>query len=257
MQSGKPLIVGLGEVGGALATVLEAHGPILRQDLQPVAIAEPVGVMHLCIPYREPEPFVAAASAYVAKFRPALVIIHTTVLPGTTREIATATSAPVAYSPVRGKHVKMVEDLRHYTKFVAALTPETAALAAQHLESAGIKTRIMERPETLELAKLAETTYFGLQIAFAQELNRYASRVGANYKEATHFFEEVAFLPRKTYSPGFIGGHCVIPNIHLLEKIAFSPLLRSILESNELRRLELVQGQSANNKQAANSRDDG
>ena len=40
--------------------------------------------------------------------------------------------------------------------------------------------------------------------------------VGADYDEAASFFEEVDFLPRVKYFPGFIGGHCVIPNINLL-----------------------------------------
>ena len=46
----------------------------------------------------------------------------------------------------------------------------------------------MDQPETLELAKLAETTYFGVLIAFAQELNRYAATVGANYERGRALF---------------------------------------------------------------------
>jgi UDP-N-acetyl-D-mannosaminuronate dehydrogenase len=98
-----------------------------------------------------------------------------------------------------------------------------------------MKTRPIAAPETLELAKLAETSYFGVIIAFAQELNRYAEAVGADYEEATAFFEEVEFLPRTKYYPGFIGGHCVIPNINLLLRLAPAALLEATLKSNELR----------------------
>ena len=45
-----------------------------------------------------------------------------------------------------------------------------------------MKTRLIEAPETLELAKLAETTYFGVIIAFAQELNRYARGSGSRLR---------------------------------------------------------------------------
>jgi UDP-N-acetyl-D-mannosaminuronate dehydrogenase len=93
--------------------------------------------------------------------------------------------------------------------------------------------------ETLELAKLGETTYFGVLIAFAQELNRYASRVDGDYAEALDFFEEVDFLPNTKYFPGFIGGHCVIPNIDLMRTIAASPMLEAVLESNRRRVEEL------------------
>ncbi|MGH7917362.1 MAG: hypothetical protein ACREQE_07825, partial [Candidatus Binataceae bacterium] len=93
--------------------------------------------------------------------------------------------------------------------------------------------------ETLELAKLAETSYFGVMIAFAQELNRYAEIVGADYAEAIDFFEEVDFLPRTRYFPGFIGGHCVIPNIHLLKQVQSMGLFDAVLDSNERRAAEL------------------
>ena len=65
-----------------------------------------------------------------------------------------------------------------------------------------MKTRKLEKPETLEVAKLGETTYFGVIIAWAQEFNRYVQRAGGDYEEATEFFEEVGFLPRQRYFPG-------------------------------------------------------
>ena len=101
-------------------------------------------------------------------------------------------------------------------------------------------TQCISKLETLELAKLGETTYFGVLIAFAQELNRYANRVDGDYAEALDFFEEVDFLPNTKYFPGFIGGHCVIPNIDLMRTIASSPMLEAVLESNRRRVEELA-----------------
>jgi hypothetical protein len=83
------------------------------------------------------------------------------VLPGTSRSIAQASGAAVAYSPVRGKHVRMQKDLMRYFKFVAAPTEADAARAESHFQAAGMKTRRMAEVESLELAKLAGTTYFG------------------------------------------------------------------------------------------------
>lgn len=240
MEKTKALVVGIGEVGEALATVLdEALDPVLRLDLAPAKIDEPIGIMHICIPYREASEFASAVIGYVRRFAPQLVIINSTVIPGTTRALADATGVATVYSPVRGKHAKMVADMRHYKKFVAGLTSEAAAAAAAHFEAAGLKTSTMTRPETLELAKLAETTYFGVQIAFAQELNRYARRVGGDYNQAIDFFAEVEFLPRTRYVPGFIGGHCVIPNVALLKRLAGSSLLDAIVASNDEREREL------------------
>jgi UDP-glucose 6-dehydrogenase len=239
VEHGDTLIVGLGEVGAALAEVIERRWPVLRHDIEPREFDAQIGVMHVCIPFQSSAQFEDAVCGYVERFDPALTIVNSTVLPGMTSALARRTGKPIAYSPVRGKHVRMVQDLLHYVKYVAAAEPTTAALVQAHFERAGMKTRRMDKPETLELAKLAETTYFGLQIAFAQDLDRYARRVGADYDEATNFFEEVEYLPRTRYFPGIIGGHCVIPNIQLLRKIVDSPMLHAILESNSLRTREL------------------
>jgi len=235
VQEGRTLVVGIGEVGGALAEVLESRGPVLKHDLEKVEFDGPIGVMHLCIPFSSRDQFERAALQYIERFRPALTVINSTVLPGTTREIGAKSGARIAFSPVRGKHVRMAQDLLRYTKFVAAVDPQTATMAAGHFENAGLRPRTMTKVETLELAKLAETTYFGVLIAFAQELNRFAEALRADYFEATDFFEEVDFLPRVQYFPGFIGGHCVIPNIKLLQQLRSSDLLDAILKSNDKR----------------------
>lgn len=243
---GRTLVVGLGEVGGALAAVLDRIEPVLRHDLAPVEIKDPIDVMHFCIPFQSPGQFENAAISYIKRFNPKLTIINSTVLPGTTRSIMQKTGAPTAYSPVRGKHVRMQEDLLRYTKFVSGVTEEASAHAEAHFVRAGMKARRMGTVESLEVAKLAETSYFGVCIGFAQELNRYIERVGGNYGDAIGFFEEVDFLPRARYFPGFIGGHCVLPNLNLLLQVAPSSLFEAVLESNERRVHELASESSAN-----------
>jgi UDP-glucose 6-dehydrogenase len=246
----RTLVVGLGEVGGAVATILDRTETVLRHDIERVEISAPIEVMHFCIPFQSHIQFHNAALAYIRRFTPALTIIHSTVLPGTTRSIADESGAAIAYSPVRGKHVRMVEDLLHYAKFVAAPRDTAAEHAEEHLKRAGMKTRRIAQVETLELAKLAETSYFGVCIAFAQELNRYADRVGADYAEAIEFFDEVKFLPRERYYPGFIGAHCVMPNIQLLLQLAPSPFLEAIVDSNERRNNELASQSRASDQTA-------
>lgn len=243
---GKTLVVGLGEVGGALAAVLDRKETVLRHDVEPVDIRDEVEVMHFCIPFQSPEQFENIAVSYIRRFNPKLTIVNSTVLPGTTRSLANKTRAALAYSPVRGKHIRMQEDLLRYTKFVAATTDEAVRRAQAHFESAGMKTRRMGTVESLEIAKLAETSYFGICIAFAQELNRYTERLGGNFDDAIGFFEEVDFLPRVRYFPGFIGGHCVVPNLNLLLQIAPSALFEAVLDSNERRAHELASEGSAN-----------
>jgi UDP-N-acetyl-D-mannosaminuronate dehydrogenase len=222
-----------------LAEVLERKYRVVRLDLQPVEVQAPVRVMHICFTFASPTKFHNAVQSYIRRFQPELTIINSTVPPGTTRALAKATGAAIAYSPVRGKHARMPQELLCYTKFISGLNEKTIQLAQEHFSAAGMKTRLVSKPESLELAKLAETTYFGVIIAFAQELNRWADAAEAYYDDVTTFFEEVAFLPRAKYFPGFIGGHCVIPNIDLLLQLASSDLLEAVLKSNDLRAAEL------------------
>jgi UDP-glucose 6-dehydrogenase len=253
VEHGQILIVGLGEVGSALATVIERHLPILRHDLEPREFSGPIEIMHICMPFESRQQFESAVIGYIERFRPELTVINSTVQPGTTRSIAEQTGTAVVYSPVRGKHVRMADELLNYVKYVAADDRTVAARAAAHFRSVGMRTRMMSQPDTLELSKLAETAYFGVLIAFAQELNRYAMRTDSDYDEVIEFFEEVEFLPRTRYYPGFIGGHCVIPNMHLLLQTGYSGLIKAVLEANALRAEEIELKKRENPKRGAQS----
>jgi UDP-N-acetyl-D-mannosaminuronate dehydrogenase len=233
----RTLVIGMGEVGTALAAVLDRTEKVLRHDLDRVKISEPIATMHLCFPFQSRQQFETVARGYIERFQPPLTIIDSTVLPGTTRSIAKQSGCAVAYSPLRGKHAGAERDLMRYIKFVAAPDWVEAAAAEAHFQAAGLKTRRMAEVESLELAKLAETAYFGVCVAFAHEMSRYAERVGGNYSEAMEFFEEIDSLMRQQHSPGYIEGH-VVPKIKQLLQIASSPMLEAILESNEQRVIE-------------------
>jgi UDP-N-acetyl-D-mannosaminuronate dehydrogenase len=191
-----------------------------------------VDVLHICFPFQIQD-FIGEVARYISLFRPQLTIINSTVAIGTTRAIAQRTGANIVYSPVRGKHARMLQDLQRYTKFVGALDGGSAAQAARHFESIGLKTKILSSPEAAEIAKLSETTFFGLMIAWAQEVERYADRTGQNYDEIVAFYEEIGFFPPVKYFPGIIGGHCVMPNIALLQHLEDSDILRAIQSSNQ------------------------
>ena len=87
------------------------------------------------------------------------------------------------------------------------------------MKECGIKTKKMSKPETLELAKIiCDTSYLGWLVNYAQLSNIIAIKHGVNYDEMWSFSDEIhRFLGnRPKMFPGFIGGHCVIPNIDLL-----------------------------------------
>lgn len=226
------LVVGLGEVGIPLHKLVAERHCAFGMDLTPIDVPDRIDVLHVCYPFEIPD-FVGETVRYIERYRPELTVINSTVAVGTTRAVAEASGANVVNSPIRGKHARMLEELRIYTKFIGALNGESARLAAEHFSSLGLKIRVLDSPEATELAKLTETTYFGILIAWAQEIERYCDRLGANYDDIVAFFEEIGYLPRVKFFPGVIGGHCVMPNIEILSKFASSELLDAVRSSND------------------------
>jgi UDP-N-acetyl-D-mannosaminuronate dehydrogenase len=228
------VVIGLGEVGRPLFELMAERHKTIGVDIKPVRPIVDCGVLHICYPFGKK--FVESVVDYIKDYRPALTVINSTVAPGTTRAIHAEAQTPIAYSPIRGKHFKMKQDLLHYVKFIGGINTEAARLAENHFHSIGFKTKIVRCPEAAELAKLSETTYFGLLIAWAQEVARYCDRFDASYDDVASFFDEIAFLPRVRYTPGIIGGHCVMPNIEILKQTFDSELLDAIVNSNEMRK---------------------
>jgi len=230
----KVVVVGLGEIGKPLMQLISKSHEVVGVDLAPVGPIEGVEVLHICIPFQIKD-FIAETARYTALFRPELTVINSTVAIGTTRAISEQTGRAVVNSPVRGKHARMLQELQHYTKFVGSVDASAAEHAVQHFASVGVKTKVLSSPEATELAKLTETTYFGLMIAWAQELERYCDQSGADYDEVTSFYDEIKFFPPLKYFPGAIGGHCVMPNIEILRRFNPSMILEAIQVSNQMK----------------------
>jgi UDP-N-acetyl-D-mannosaminuronate dehydrogenase len=227
------LVVGLGEVGKPLLAIISQRYQAVGIDIKnPAEQIERADVMHICYPF-EIADFAGETVRYIRRYKPTLTIINSTVGVGTTRKVAADASADVVHSPVRGKHAHMQDEMLSYTKFIGALDSTAARNAARHFEASGFKTKILPSPETTELGKLAETTYFGMMIAWAQEVERYCDRTGTNYDEVISLFDEIKFFPPVKYFPGTIGGHCVMRNIEILSRVDRSALLRAIEASNE------------------------
>ncbi len=228
------LVVGLGEVGKPLLELIGQRYNSVGIDLAPVEVHDACDIMHICYPFAIPD-FVGQSVAYIEKYKPKLTIVNSTVAPGTTRAIHQATGASMVHSPVRGKHFKMKQELLRYVKFIGGVDAASSQKAAEHFQSLGIQSRILSSPEATELAKLTETTYFGLLIAWAQEVERYCARFSLNYDDVVSFYEQVAFFPPVKYTPGVIGGHCVMPNVEILKGIFESDVLDAIEKSNRLK----------------------
>lgn len=226
------LVLGLGEIGKPLLDLIRQSYDAVGVDIDPIDIPGECEIMHVCYPF-EIDDFIGQTITYIEKYRPKLTIIESTVSPGTTRAIYEATRAPIVHSPVRGKHRKMREEMLKYVKFVGGIEDEWSLKASNHFRTLGMSTKILASSEATELAKLTETTYFSLLVAWAQEVERYCDALSVEYDEIVSFHDEISYLPPVRFFPGVIGGHCLMPNIKILKNVENSKILNAIEHSNE------------------------
>jgi UDP-N-acetyl-D-mannosaminuronate dehydrogenase len=248
------LVVGLGEIGLPICELLRESGRFTvygldtdrkkMQEINQGEIPDKIDVMHVCIPCGGKEQLVEIVTGYVKQFKPGLVIINSTVPPGTTMALHKLCRCLVAHSPIRGVHKNpeyMKWELKRWTKYVGGATAEAADAARGHFEKLGLRTKVLKSCTETELAKLFETTYRAWMIICFQEMHRISRRFKADFADVVDFVEDThrVRLDRPVLFPDVIGGHCLIPNVELLLYDYDSKLLRLILDSNERRKEEV------------------
>ena len=227
----KDVIVGLGEIGKPILKLLSKDNIIVGFDVNHYLMDKrkfekyknfKTSFLHIATPVTNK--FINNVLKLQKKFQPECIVIHSTIKPGTTEKLQGKLSIPVIYSATRGVHKRMSNDIKRYTKFFVISTnaPRSKWASVKYVKmmrGCGIKTKKMSKPETLELAKIVcDTSYLGWLVNYAQLSNLIAIEHGVNYDEMWSFSDEIhEFLGnRPKMYPGYIGGHCVIPNLDLI-----------------------------------------
>mgnify|MGYP002835459624 FL=1 len=227
----KDVVAGLGEIGSPLLKLFSKTEKIVGYDLNKKLMDETkfnkfdnllTSFLHIAIPVTKK--FDSNLIRLYKKFQPECVVIHSTIPPGTTNRIQKKLNSPLIFSATRGVHKRMQQDLKRYTKYFAISSNAPRKQWAintfnKKMRNCGVKTKQMSKPETLELGKIiCDTSYFGWLINYAQISNVIAKSYGVDYDEMWEFSNEIhKFLGnRPKLYPGFIGGHCVIPNLDLI-----------------------------------------
>lgn len=227
------LVVGYGEVGRALYSVLQNGHPHHGVDAADIGQNVPVprfkryeGI-HICTPFTsvvEMEETISRAFEY-ASGGETIVVVHSTVPLGTTRMMRESLNLPIVYSPVRGTHPDLTRGLLTFPKYVGG---ERAGEVAQWFRQCQMEVRVFPESETPEAMKLWDTTQYGWQIVLAKEIARWCKHYGLNFSEVyqqpnreynrgyEHMGKPEVVRPFLKDMPGPIGGHCVMPNLTLL-----------------------------------------
>ena len=228
----KDVVAGLGEIGLPIYKIISRNFPVYGYDIDKKLIPNnpkkfenySVRFLHICIPYNKF--FLSNVLKLNKRFLPESIVIHSTIKPKTTQNLQKKLSIPIIYSATRGVHKRMASDLKRYIKFFALDNKiKNSALMSKTyvnlMKKCGIKTKKLSNPITLELSKIiCDTSYYGWLINYAQMSKMIAEKYKVDYDEMWSFSDEIhKFLGnRPKMFPGFIGGHCVIPNLSLIDE---------------------------------------
>lgn len=207
------LVIGKGEIGTAIQAIFECEAIGRNEGPSQVAYK----YLHICFPYSEE--FIDQVRQYKDRYFAQHVIIHSTVPPGTSRKLN------ATHSPVLGIHPHLEEGIRTFTKFLGG--PE-ASIVANHFRKHGLRVYIFDKPETTELMKILDTTFYGMCIEYVKDVKKLSEKWEVPFEAWTlwtnNYNEGYVKLNHPEYvRPNLvpimtnIQGHCVIPNTDLLE----------------------------------------
>jgi 5-methylcytosine-specific restriction endonuclease McrA len=211
------LIIGAGQIGEALHNILKERYKILLIDREEAPI-KTCRFLHICFGYNKD--FIKQVKEYEKRYKPLLLIIHSTVPVGTSRQCNSL------HSPIRGLHPNLEGGIRTFTKFIGG---ERASEVADYFRRAGLKVQLCDKSETTELMKLLDTEYYRTCIEFTKKAKELCDKHQVPFAEAYT-------LSNITYNEGYkelghpeyqrpvlqpimtpIGGHCLMPNSKLLD----------------------------------------
>ena len=206
----------------------------LGSDFSPIKESS---IVIICVPTpldvdRKPDlSLIDAAVKSFAKHlsKSTLVILESTVQPGTTRDYLvsliskysalTPSDFNVAYSPERIDPANKKWNLKNTPKIVAGVN-STAAKQAKDFYSKFVDNIVeCESPEVAELAKLLENTFRYVNISFINELSIFCRSFGVDVNQviAAASTKPYGFMP--FYPSLGVGGHCIpVDPLYLSDK---------------------------------------
>lgn len=233
----RSLIIGGGEVGTALYNVIKDHHECYIRDIEDTGVTD-IDCIHICYPdHRE---FIKTTNEYINHYGPSLVIINSSILAGTCAQL----DPTIVYSPVRGRHPKLVKDLKLYSKFIFCKDKDKLKMAKKYFEKCEMQVEAYADPTTGEILKLISNVHMGLEIAWRQEVERMLKKFNVDplvyerweetYRKGYEKSNDLNLI-RPMMRPNPIGGHCIIPCTEILSKNFKSKAFEFIIESNNKR----------------------
>ncbi len=213
-----PLIIGYGEIGKAVQEAVCPDAKIYDIKRKNSRVG-PVDIMHVCFSYDKD--FVHNVQSYAIQWQPKHIIIWSTVQIGTTKKIRDA-----VHSPVEGKHPNLAESIENAVRWVGYNNKYDARFFSEYFTLKGFKTKLVKNTNHTEALKLLSTTEYGINIAFADYKAQVAESIKMSYEltkdwnsDYNELYDDDPRFQKFILDPpaGQIGGHCVVPNVDILE----------------------------------------
>lgn len=233
------LIVGYGEIGKAIFKLYNSkkYNVYIKDVEQSSLPVDNIDVMNICIPYSEN--FIDIIKNYIDLYSPKLTIIHSTVLPGTTKQIKISN---IVYSPVIGTHPDLFNSIKTFTKFIGANDKSSLKLVRKHFKSLKIKYKVFKNSKTVETSKLLSTLYYGMCISFHNDVDILCKKNNLPFEQVmtewnTEYNKGYTLMgkpnvvrPILSSPKGKIGGHCIIKNAEIIKDYFKSDIVKYILK---------------------------
>lgn len=233
------LLLGFGEVGKALYKIAYRNG--CRIDVIDLntrstkKCSKKYDVLFVAIPYSRK--FIYVVRSYQRKHTIKTVIVFSTVPVGTCKRIPNT-----VHSPIEGKHPHLEKSIRLHMRWMGGRSKNAENL----FRRLGFKLFMLPRPEFTEFLKLRSLACYGVNIEFARYSAEVCGKLGLSYDAVSRYDADYNDLYRGLglgcysryvlYPPtGRIGGHCVVPNVKLLNKQFPSYLLKGIANEHAKR----------------------
>jgi len=238
---------------GALSATTDTREAVLATDLSLVCVGTPSrknGSLDLTYLTRVSEQI---GEAIRDKDAYHVVVIRSTVLPGTTRDVVIpalqrssgktyGTGFGVTVNPEFLREGTAIHDFRHPPLTLVGHNYQTDRRPTEALYSAVDAPLVTTSIRTAEMIKYTSNAWHALKVCFANEVGNLCKRLGIDSHEVMEIFCRDQKLNLSSYymKPGFaFGGSCLPKDVRALQYRAKEvdldlPVIQSILGSNQL-----------------------
>lgn len=218
----KNIILGSGEVANAISKNLKSEFKMYDKDEWEELKTTRNEILHITIPYTENFKEIVKFSSYV--FDPDVIIIHSTIKPGTSEAITDV--GDVLYSPVIGRHADNFSDsIKDFTKFFAGKEVVYEKIKDEFI----FDTEYWgEDKSELEFSKIMCTSRMYYELIYMKEMEKNCEEFGFDFENCytkwTKNYNKGIEKKHKTWTrtlydkmiDNIPGGHCLAHNIHFI-----------------------------------------